>query len=508
MQATPDAPGWFGEISSAEIVSGEPAAASSICYDSRQVKPGAVFVAVAGLNVDGHAYIGKAIDAGARSIIVQKGHDESWQPYMAPGLTFIAVPDTRVALAEAASGFYGNPARALGMVGVTGTDGKTTTTHLIAHVLSASGLPAGYLSSVEFSAGGTVERNATHMTTVESPEIQRFLAKMRDGRERYAVTEASSIGLDMHRVDQCEFDVGVFTNLAPDHLDYHGTMRAYRDAKAILFRMVDTSRKKGFAKAAILNADDPASVELRSVTGAPVTTYGLHAPADVTAQDITPEGFGTHFKATMLGREGTATTHLLGDYNVSNCLASVAVAVSQGAPFHDALAALASFSGVPGRMELLDEGQPFRVVVDIASTEQSMRNVLRMLRPLTPGNLIVLFGAAGERDTGRRGGIALAVAEYAEHAVITNEDPRRESPDQILDEIAAALQSAGFGGKFDREPDRQAAIKLAFKRARKGDTVLLAGKGTETSIVIGTAHLPWDERQIARKLLQGAFGGV
>ena len=508
IRTTANTPGWLRGISSANIVSGVPAQASSICHDSRQAGPGAVFVAVVGLNVDGHAYIANAIAAGARSIVVQADQRDSWQHHVATGVTFIAVPDTRVALAEASAGFYDNPARALGMIGVTGTDGKTTTTHLIAHVLNEAGRLAGHLSSVEFTAGTSVELNASHMTTLESPEIQRHLAKIRDGGARYAVVEVSSIGLDMHRVDQCEFDVGVFTNLAPDHLDYHHSMEVYREAKAILFRMLGTSREKGFAKAAILNADDPVSTVLRGVTAAPVTTYGLHAHADIVAHDITQHGFGTRFKAAMLGREADVATRLLGDYNVSNCLAAAATAVSQGVPFHEALQSLASFPGVPGRMELLDEGQPFRVVVDIASTEQSMRNVLRMLRPITIGKLIVLFGAAGERDTARRGGIARAVAEGADHAVITNEDPRREDPDQILDEIGTALESAGFGGKFDREPDRQGAIELAFKRARKGDTVLLAGKGTETSIVIGATHLPWDERGIARKLLQSAFGGV
>lgn len=495
-------------MSSADVISGVPARASSICHDSREVGRDAVFVAVVGLNVDGHAYIANAIDAGAAAIVVQADRRESWQSYVTPGVTVIAVSDTRIALAEASAGFYGNPARALGMIGVTGTDGKTTTTHLIAHVFNACGLSAGHLSSVEFSAGTTTERNASHMTTLEAPEIQRYLAHIRDAGERYAVVEASSIGLDMHRVDQCEFDVGVFTNLAPDHLDYHHSMEAYRDAKATLFRMLGASREKGFAKAAILNADDAASTYLRGVTAAPVTTYGLVTEADIVARDITQEGFGTRFTATMRGQEVDVTTGLLGDYNVSNCLAAAATAVSQGVAFAEALRSLASFPGVPGRMELVDEGQPFRVVIDIASTEQSMRNVLRMLRPITTGKLVVVFGAAGERDVARRSGLARAVAECADYAVITNEDPRREDPDLILDEIGAALESAGFGGKFDRESDRTSAIELAFKHAGRGDTLLLAGKGTETSIVVGTTHFPWDERGVARELLKSRFGGV
>ncbi len=208
----------------------------------------------------------------------------------------------------------------------------------------------------------------------------------------------------------------------------------------------------------------------------------------------------------MFGEDVTGRVGLLGEYNVANCLAAAAVAVSQGVEFAAAIRALESFPGVPGRMELIDEGQPYRVVVDIASTEQSMRNVLGMLRAVTGGRLIVVFGAAGERDPARRRGIARAVAELADHAVITNEDPRSEDPEAILDEIAAALKSAGFGRRFDRELDRRQALDMAFGRARANDTVLLAGKGTEQSIVIGNVHWPWDERRIARELLTDRRG--
>jgi UDP-N-acetylmuramoyl-L-alanyl-D-glutamate--2,6-diaminopimelate ligase len=505
---TSELPTWFREISYANLVSGEPAEAVSVSHDSRSVRPGSVFVAVLGLNVDGHSFIPDAIAAGARFVIVQEQLRDSWQRFVNEDVTFIAVPDSRVALAEASAGFYGNPARTMGMVGVTGTDGKTTTTHLIGHILNHTEHRAGYMSSVEFAAGGAVEMNASHMTTLEAPEVQRYLAQIRDAGGRYAVVEASSIGLDMHRVDQCEFDVGVFTNLAADHLDFHGSMAEYRDAKAILFRMLGTSAEKGFAKAAILNADDSISADLKAVTIVPVITYGVRNAADIVGLDISQYGFGTRFKAKMFGEEVAVETALLGDYNVSNCLAAAAAAVSQGVEFSEALQALASFPGVPGRMELIDEGQPFRVVVDIASTEQSMRNVLKMLRPITKGDLIVLFGAAGERDPARRRGLARAVADVADYAVITNEDPRGEDPERILDEIASALKGAGFGRKFDREFDRRQALSRAFKRAGKGDTVLLAGKGTEQSIVIGATHWPWDERRIARELLQDTFGGV
>jgi UDP-N-acetylmuramoyl-L-alanyl-D-glutamate--2,6-diaminopimelate ligase len=495
-------PTWYRGLTTARIVSGAPSDASTVCHDSRDVRPDAVFVAIPGLTVDGHSFIPNAIAAGARFIIVQDDLNGRWRPYVNEDVVFVAVPDSRVALAEAAAGFYGHPARAMGIVGVTGTDGKTTTTHLIAHVLNETGQRAGYLSSVEFGVGGIAEMNRSHMTTLEADEVQRELARMRDAGARYAVVEASSIGLDMHRVDQCEFDVGVFTNLAPDHLDYHGSMADYRDAKAILFRMLGESAEKGVGKAAVLNADDSVCADLRAVTVVPVITYGLKARADMSGHDVKRDGFGTRFKARMFGEEVKVRVGLLGEYNVSNCLAAAATAVSQGVEFKAALLAMENFPGVPGRMELIDEGQRFRVVVDIASTEQSMRHVLRMLKQATPGRLIVVFGAAGERDAARRRGIARAVAEMADHAVITNEDPRSEDPELILDEIAGALKNAGFGRKYDRELDRRIAIKMAFARAGKNDTVLLAGKGTEQSIVIGNTHWPWDERRVARELLQ------
>jgi UDP-N-acetylmuramoyl-L-alanyl-D-glutamate--2,6-diaminopimelate ligase len=497
-------PAWLEGLTGADLVSGAPAEASGVCHDSRAASEDAVFVAIPGLTVDGNAFIPDAIARGARFVVVQQNLRDVWQPYVNEDVAFVAVPDARVALAQAAAGFYDHPARSMGVVGITGTDGKTTTTHLTAHVLNATGQRAGYLSSVEFGVGGHVESNASHMTTLESSEVQRHLARIRDAAGKYAVVEASSIGLDMHRVDECEFDVGVFTNLAPDHLDYHGSMVAYRDAKALLFRMLGESIDKGVGKAAILNADDSATAEISRVTTVPVITYGVDANANITAHDIRLDGWGMRFEVRMFGQKIPAHLPLLGEYNVSNALAAVGAAVSQNVDVGAAVDALSTFIGVPGRMERIDAGQNYTVVVDIASTEQAMRNVLRMIRAVSDGRIIVLFGAAGERDPARRRGIARAVADAADLAVITNEDPRSEDPDLILDEIASALKAKGWieGRKYWRELDRRQAIELAFARAEKGDTVLLAGKGTEPSIVIANTHWPWDERRIARELLR------
>ncbi len=507
MSAPDSAPAWFRALTGARIVAGIPPQASDVCLDSRAVTPGAVFVAVRGANFDGHAFIGDAVQRGAVAVIAEEGSEVTRGEHPFPVPAIVAVPDTRVALAQAAAGFFGHPARQLGTVGVTGTDGKTTTTHLIAHVLNATGRPAGYLSSVEFGLPASAELNASHMTTLEAPAVQRHLARVRDAGARYAVVEASSHGLDMHRVDECAFDVGVFTNLTADHLDYHGTMERYRDAKAALFRMLGAAPDKGVPRAAILNADDATSAYMRAQTRVPALTYGLRTPADFTASAIAIDADGTRFDTAYRDARASARMTLLGAYNVSNALAAVAVAVSQGAGFADAVSALASFGGVPGRMEVIAEGQPFRVVVDIASTEQAMRNVLSVLRPATPGRLIVVFGAAGERDRERRGGIARSVAATAHEAIVTNEDPRSEDPGEIIDEIASALAAQGMdAARVARVPDRRQALASAFARARAGDTVLLAGKGTEQSIVIGTTHHPWDERAVARALLRERFG--
>lgn len=478
---------------------------TGIAHDSRQVAAGGLFVAIRGLMVDGHSFIERALGAGAAAVLVQEDARETWAPFAGRGACFVAAPDARVALAEAAAGFYGHPARVLGTVGVTGTDGKTTTSHLIAHVLTATGRPCGLLSSVEFAAGGRHELNLSHMTTLEATEVQRQLAQVRDSGDRYAAIEASSIGLEMHRVDQCEFDVAVFTNLTPDHLDYHGTMEAYRDAKALLFGMLDASMDKGFEKCAVLNADDPASEAMGAATRARRLMYGIGASAEVVAHDITLDADGTSFEVSGRGGRVAARTPLLGTYNVANCLAAVGVALSQGASLQDAAAALASFPGVPGRMERIDEGQPFTVIVDIASTEQAMRNVLTVLRAATAGRLIAVFGAAGERDVERRAGLARAVAGGADRAIVTNEDPRSEDPDAIIRDITRALDSAGFSA-YEGIADRREAIARAFAIASGGDTVLLAGKATEPSIVIGSTHVPWDERAVARELLRGAKG--
>jgi UDP-N-acetylmuramoyl-L-alanyl-D-glutamate--2,6-diaminopimelate ligase len=414
------------------------------------------------------------------------------------------VPDVRSSVGYLAAAVHGNPSGKLRTIGITGTDGKTTTSHLIGHVLDVSGLKAGYLSSVGFEAGDGFELNATHMTTVESTVIQRKLASaLQNGRETMVI-EASSEGLAQGRLHGCQPDVAVFTNLSRDHLDFHGTMERYREAKGLLFEMLALPSEKPFPKAAIVNADDAASEYMASRSSAPVITYAIEASADYRSSDIVTEGFGLRFEVAAGESHLPAFVPMIGRFNAYNALAAVATACSQGVELNRAVEALASFPGVPGRMERIDEGQAFAVFVDIASTPVALENVLNALRSATSGKLWAVFGAAGGRDPARRDGMGRVAARLADRCVLTNEDPRDEDPDAIIDAIAGSLLEAGRreGEDFVRIPERRDAIRYAFEHATAGDTVLLAGKATETTMVFATEAAPWDERSVARELLR------
>ncbi len=495
---------WLAACPGARIARGEPPAITGVTHDSRRVEPGFLFVAIPGSKTDGHAYTREAVARGAAAVLAQ---DDRADAVDAGDACVVATPDTRTALAPVAAAFWGRPARQLAVIGVTGTDGKTTTTHLIAHALETAGIPTGYLSSVAFLTGGEPQLNATHMTTIEASDVQAALAAMVASRKRAAVIEASSHGLALHRVDACEFDVGVFTNLTPDHLDFHNTMEAYREAKARLFEMVAATRPKPFARrAAVLNIGNPASEHIASrCPGVPVYAYGLDSRAAFHARDVATGPEGSSFELVTPAGRARCRLRLLGLHNVENALAAAAVAASQGVGVDAIAEALASFTSVPGRLEPIDEGQPFRVFVDIASTPEAFRKVIEVLRPTTERRLIVVFGAAGERDPNRRSGMGAVAAALADFAVLTNEDPRSEDPDAIIDDIARSMIAAGApeGERFVRVPDRREAIAYAFARARPGDTVLLAGKGTEQAIDLRDGPMPWDERVVARETLRG-----
>jgi len=487
----------------ARLIGGVPEI-QAVTHDSREVHAGSAFVAVPGAVTDGHDYIGGAIEAGARLVVVQADHEQKWARY-ADRAALLVVEDSRQAMGPVAAEVYGHPSHEMLLAGVTGTDGKTTTCHLAGHVLSQCGIACGYMTSAGFDTGNGFEPNALHMTTLEATHVQELLARAtRSGRQAMCV-EASSEGLAQHRLAGCELDVAVFRNLSRDHLDFHGSMEAYRDAKGALFEMLETDHAKPFPKAAIVNADDPASAHMLRRTSRRPITYGIESEADVRGLDVAVSGLRVEFSVSASGETAQARAPLMIPYNG---LAAIAVALSQGLSLAAAAAALETFPGVPGRFEVIDCGQPFLVVVDIASTPAALEFVLKTLRPATTGRLWVVFGAAGGRDTARRDGMGRVAAQFADRSVLTNEDPRREDPDAIIETIAAAMRDAGRreGSDFVRVPNRREAIRHAFEHARPGDTVLLAGKATETFMVFGERRVPWDERSVARELL--AAGGA
>ncbi len=484
-------------------------AVSAICYDSRRATPGALFVAVPGFRTDGHDHIGEAIERGAVALVVQADRRPKWQAIVEEkGLAAVVVPDTRRALAALAAAFYDHPGRQLRMIGVTGTDGKTTVIHLISALLEAAGHRTGLLSTVHTKVSDRLSPNEYRFTTPEAPEVQALLAEMVAAGVHYAVLESTSHGLALHRLDGCEFDVAAMTNVSADHLDFHRSREEYLEAKGRLFAMLDEAADKGVQKVAVLNIDDPASAYFASQTRARIVTYSAGKAADVRATDISASEWGSRFRLLAQDDEAEVAVGLPSLFNVYNCLAAAAVGLSQGMPLAAIKDALGSFAGVPGRLERINEGQPFAVVVDFAHAPQALRRVLEFLRARCRGRLIVVLGCIGGRERPRRAGMGLAAGELADFTVLTNDNPFWEEPAAILAEIARGLEQAGRheGHHFIRLPDRREAIAHALAMAVEGDIVLLTGKGHEQSITIGDMAIPWDDRRVARELLREMFG--
>jgi len=478
---------------------------SSVCYDSRSATPGSIFVAVAGFRADGHDYLKQAIDSGAAALAVQLDHRPKWLHLLDESRTPVLIfRDTRVALAKIAAALAGHPARRLRTIGVTGTDGKTSVSHLIHHILSSAGESAGLISTAECRVGERLLPDTGRMTTPESPEIQQMLGEMVAGGCRWSVIEATSHGLALNRVDECDFDVGVFTNLYPDHLDFHGTPEAYIAAKGQLFSMLDSAAQKDLEKTAVLNADDQASEQFRRLTRARVSTYGLHASADVRAEQIAPNGWGSRFRLHVFGGEREVRMPVPGDFNVYSALAAYSVAHATGLDDSAAVGALETWHGAPGRMQLIDAGQPFSVLVDFAHAPESLRRVLTLIRGRSAGRIIAVFGCIGERDKDRRYRMGRVAAESADYTIVTDDNPYSENRDAIIAEVARGLREAGKrkGHDFAAIPDRREAIAHALGMAVDGDAVLLAGKGHEREVHLPDAVYPCHDPTVALEVLR------
>jgi UDP-N-acetylmuramoyl-L-alanyl-D-glutamate--2,6-diaminopimelate ligase len=473
---------------------------TGLCYDSRRLKAGDCFVAIPGTHTDGHRYVGTALRDGAVAAVVQRRVGTAWPQ--------VVVGDTRRALALMSATHFGHPSRAMTVIGVTGTDGKTTTTTMIHQLLQSAGRPSGAMSTVDIRVGDRVDLNDSRQTTLEALEVQQQLAQMRDAGLQFAVIETSSHGLALHRVLGVDYDVAVFTNIAHEHLDFHKTIEAYREAKASLIDLTGRSADKGIVKTAVLNRDDPSYAYLSDRPIARRITYGIQMDSDLKASKVeaTPEGLSVE-ASTPLGPL-SLRLRLSGRWNAANALAAAAAAVAIGLPLEEIRRGLESFSGVSGRMERVDLGQPFSVIIDYAHTPQSLEKVLRELRPITRGSLIAVFGSAGDRDREKRPWMGEIAARLSDYAVFTNEDPREEDAMSIIDEIAAGAEEVGWseGDNYARIEDRRQGIAHAVRRAQPGDTVLLAGKGHERSILIGRGKQAWDERAAAEAAIRGLVG--
>lgn len=473
-----------------------------MAYDSRKVAPGWLFVAVRGTHTDGHRYISGAFGRGALAAV----GEEPAPADLPPGAVYVQVSDSRRDLAWLADAFYDHPSRKLGLIGITGTKGKSTTTNLVAEVFQRAGLTSGLMSTLNFRIGDRDWENETRQTTQESLENHAMLAEMARQRVRYAIVETSSHGLALHRVSGMVYDVGIVTNITSEHLEFHGTVEQYRRDKARLFEGLDPSADKGLGanKAAILNRDDSSYEYLLPFCRVPILTYAIEQPADIRAVDLALSGERSRFRVVTPDGEVQIDTPLIGRFNVYNCLATIAAGYTQGISLENMAETLARLKGIPGRMERIDAGQPFTVIVDYAHTPDSLEQVFRLLRPLTPGRLIAVFGSAGERDTQKRPKQGTISARLADLTFLTDEDCREEDPQKILDEIAAGALEAGaeIGKNLWLIVDRRQAIAAAFDAARPGDTVLLAGKGHEHCIIVGREMLLWDEREVARELLR------
>lgn len=475
-----------------------------VTADSRQVRPGWVFVAVRGERVDGHDFLSSAAAAGAALLVGERVDPGLGVPYR-------QVRDSRLTLAHLAAAWQGFPARHLTMIGVTGTDGKTTTATLIHHILTVSRVPAGLMTTVRAVIGGAGVETGLHVTTPEAVEVQALLRQMVDAGLNHAVLEATSHGLAQRRVAACNFDLAVVTNITHEHLDYHGSFEAYRQAKGSLLAGLDDTPPKpaGIERLAVLNADDPSFGYLQSLTGVRQVTYGMRQPADVGAASVAAGPGGLSFEVETADPRQRIHCPMLGLYNVPNILAAYAATVFglKIAP-EQAAAAIATFGGIPGRMERIDLGQPFVALVDFAHTPNALRQVLGAARQIASGRVIAVFGSAGLRDRQKRRMMAEIGVQAADLSILTAEDPRTESLESILEEMAQGASAAGGveGRSYWRVPDRGEALRRAVGEARPGDVVIACGKGHEQSMCFGETEHPWDDRTALRAALSELLG--
>jgi UDP-N-acetylmuramoyl-L-alanyl-D-glutamate--2,6-diaminopimelate ligase len=477
-------------------------AVADITYDSRDATPGCLFVAMDGLHADGHRFVADAAARGAVAVLCSRPVAE-----MPAGLACVRVKSPRVALSRCAATFYGHPSRSIGVIGVTGTDGKSSTVWFITQLLGFLGHSAGFLSTVSFQMGDDVVKNPFRQSTPEASEIHGMLRQMVENGKEFAVVEATSHGLSarMNRLGDVLFDAAVLTNVTHEHLEFHGSFEQYRSDKANLFRALsrDAPKDAALPRFGVVNADEPNADYFRSQTQVPVSSYGLHAAADLRAREISYDISGTSFSMTSGGKQAATRVEIPGAFWVENSLAATLTVarILQLDPLSLA-PLLPRLASVRGRMEYVRLGQPFAVIVDYAHTPGAFQKLFPWARAHTKGKVTAVFGSAGERDPAKRPMQGRAAAEHCDTVVITDEDPRGEDRMAIIEQIAKGCVGKKAGEDMFLVPDRREAIMLALSRAQPGDTVLLLGKGHEGSIIGPTGPGPWDEKSEAEAALR------
>ncbi len=477
---------------------------TGIAWDSRKVQTGDVFFALVGGNVDGHQFIDAAVEKGAAAVVGTQPVDSLPVPYVH------IMGDDRLALAKFSAAFYDYPSRKLVVIGVTGTDGKTTTTNLVYHILSSAGLKVGMISTVNALIGDKTLDTGFHVTTPASPDIQGYLARMVQAGLTHAVLETTSHGLAQKRVAEVAYDLAGVTNITHEHLDYHGDYQGYLQAKGLLFEALSAGEPKASVKKlAVLNKDDESYPYLSEITRAPQLSYSLSKDADLWADEIENTPSGLRF--TVHGPEKSFSIHtpLFGHYNVPNSLAAIGLThIGLDVPVSTLQTAFETVPPVPGRMERIDMGQNFLAIVDFAHTPNAIKQALLTARELTDGKVIAVFGSAGLRDVEKRKLMPEIAVQLADECIMTAEDPRTESLDAILADMKQGAEKGGGkeGVDFWLEPDRPEAIHRAVAWADKGDLVIVCGKGHEQSMCFGQVEYAWDDRTALRAALAEHLG--
>ncbi|MBI5855360.1 MAG: UDP-N-acetylmuramoyl-L-alanyl-D-glutamate--2,6-diaminopimelate ligase [Nitrospirae bacterium] len=467
-------------------------AIGAVTDDSRAVKPGSLFVAVKGERVDGHRFVTQAVGSGAAAVVV----DEPITT--APAVPMVRVRDSRKALGLLAGRFYGEPASRLTLVGVTGTNGKTTITYLCKALLESAGRQVGLIGTVAYHIGA--QRIPASHTTPGAVELQTVLGQMRDAGLDSVVMEVSSHALALDRVAGCEFDVAVFTNLTQDHLDFHRDMEDYFQAKLRLFTGLSVASRKSHPKRALVNLDDPRGGDVAAATRVPVWTYAIHREADVRAEQVKLSLAGSTFTVKSPVGRFPVESRLVGEHNVSNLLAAIGVGLHEGLTPAQIRAGVAAASIVPGRFEPVEAGQDFTVLVDYAHTDDALIRVLSTAQSLKTGRVITVFGCGGDRDRTKRPKMGRAATRLSDVVFLTSDNPRTEDPLAILREVEVGVKEVLDPARvrYEKIADRAKAIESAIREARTGDTVVIAGKGHEDYQIIGTTKHHFDDREVAR----------